>query len=250
MYWCIISQLLQLLSVLYLIYCRHWACCISFTTGTECAVSQLLQLLSVLYFIYCMYWEYFISVTADIKCTDILSLSYCSYWVSCISFSAGVECVASQLLQLLSVLYLIYCRYWAFCISVTAGIECTVSQLLQVLSALCYQLQHLCITRANQLVVYRYSNPFPGLHRPWGFQEVEAPIFQDSRHLNVLSLSDLGSGPLYPSENIPGTHFCYKLSRPLCHMLARRFCRWKIPVTPSGIEPTTFRFVAQCLKRY
>jgi hypothetical protein len=36
--------------------------------------------------------------------------------------------------------------------------------------------------------------------------------------------------------NIPSTHFCYKLSRPKGH------------ITPSGIDPATFRFAGQCMK--
>ena len=49
---------------------------------------------------------------------------------------------------------------------------------------------------------------------PWGFQEVEAPRFQDNRHMKLVRLSALSTGCLYPQRNIPGTHFCYRLSRP------------------------------------
>jgi hypothetical protein len=37
-----------------------------------------------------------------------------------------------------------------------------------------------------------------GLDRPWGFQELEAPRFQDNRHMNVVGLSTLSAGRLYP----------------------------------------------------
>ena len=47
-----------------------------------------------------------------------------------------------------------------------------------------------------------------GLDRPLGLQEVEAPRFVDNRHINVLSLSALRPGRLYPPRNIPNTHFC------------------------------------------
>jgi len=44
------------------------------------------------------------------------------------------------------------------------------------------------------------SNPITGLERPWGFQEVEAPRFQDNRHMKVVRLSPLCTGRLYPQE--------------------------------------------------
>jgi hypothetical protein len=37
-----------------------------------------------------------------------------------------------------------------------------------------------------------------GLDRPWGFQEVKAPRFQDNRHMKVVRLSALRTGRLYP----------------------------------------------------
>jgi len=42
--------------------------------------------------------------------------------------------------------------------------------------------------------------PLQAWTRPWGFQEVEAPRFQDSRHMKVVRLSALRTGRLYPQE--------------------------------------------------
>jgi hypothetical protein len=43
----------------------------------------------------------------------------------------------------------------------------------------------------------RWSNPCKGLERPWGFQEIEALRFHDSRRIKVVSLT-LRTGRLYP----------------------------------------------------
>jgi hypothetical protein len=59
-------------------------------------------------------------------------------------------------------------------------------------------------------------------YRPWGFQEVEAPRFLDNRHMKMVRLSALRTGRIYPPRNIPGTHFCYRLSRPQGHSAAER----------------------------
>ena len=64
----------------------------------------------------------------------------------------------------------------------------------------------------------------------------------------VVSLSALRTGRLYPQEIIPGTQFCYRLSRPQGHSAVGRILyQSKIPMTDSGIEPATLRFVAQHL---
>jgi hypothetical protein len=64
--------------------------------------------------------------------------------------------------------------------------------------------------------------PVSGLEWSRGYQEVKDPRFHDSRNMKVVRLSAVRTGRLYPPGNIPGTHFCLRLSRPQRHIAARK----------------------------
>jgi hypothetical protein len=69
---------------------------------------------------------------------------------------------------------------------------------------------------------------------PVGLQEFKAPRFQDSRYMNVFVRP--AHRPPLPPENIPGTHFCWRLSRPQGHSAAGRILRYSVMTYFTFVE--------------
>ena len=93
----------------------------------------------------------------------------------------------------------------------------------------------------------RKVSPITGPRCPRGFQEVKVLRLRDRM---VVSLSDLTTGSFYPQEILLVLISVRGWVDPRATVRSERLCQRRIPMTPSAIEPTTFRLVAQHRKHW
>ena len=96
--------------------------------------------------------------------------------------------------------------------------------------------------------VFTHSTLLRAWRGPYGSRRFRLPEFIDSRHMKVVSLSAVHTGRLYPQDIYPWYPFLLVAgSTPVSQCGAEGLSKVRIPMTPSGAEPATFRLVGQSL---